>query len=177
MKHKSENLEHLLAQLVGSDKPEQIDQMAQDIRVGDELMGSFATPALSADAISRIQTQVSNAVSARKRRSIVLRYCSAAAAVLVVACLIGLSLLVNNKAGLTRSANSQFAAANHSDLWTDTLDIDAESSIGEMVAEIDSIAEGISDFASAGEQVFSDALLEELNDMEILGDITDFWKG
>lgn len=161
MNENKENLNELLSDIFD---PAEASQIKRDIEQGDEVFRNYPAPEPNKELVDAIKVQMAGELARRreiKPISVVLRRAVAVAAVFIVIALAGLIFFGNGDDDL--SAN----------IWQDDTQLLA------LMAQVDEIADQIQQIRldEFDEDDNVDTAQWEIEEMEMVANNTDFWKG
>lgn len=161
MNENKENLNELLSSFFD---PEKISQIKSDIEKGDDLFAKYSAPKPDEEVIAAIKSRMASELARkheRRRISVVLSRAVAVAAVFIVISLAG-QIFFNS------SSDDVYA-----NIWQD------DTQLLTLMEQVDEIADQIQqirlDEFDADEDV--DITQSEIEEMEMVANNTDFWKG
>lgn len=172
MKKNDDNLNLLLLQFMDE---AQAQRFQDDLSVADDLYDSHPAEPVSPNTVSAISTQIQHEL---KRRHIwtIAEWCTAAAAVVVMALLAGLFLL-NSSPSANQLPAGGFQTAN-AQIWSDTPIANAietdpiEQELSALTKDIQSMS--LDAYGSTNALTVD---LLEIEEIEAFAEDTSFWKG
>lgn len=164
MIEKKENLDKLLLSFFD---PAQGSQIKRDIEQGDEVFCKYPGPAPDEELVVAIKRGISDELARKRERKpvfVVLSRAVAVAAVFIILTLAGLMFFTSDS-GDTRPLAQ--------DIWQDDLQL------LDLKAQVDEIADQIRQIRldEFGDDDDVDFAQWEIEDMEMVANNTDFWKG
>lgn len=164
-----ENLKELVSNFFGS---AQASQIKRDIELGDEIFRKYPAPRPSEKVLGTIRNRIAVELAHSKRTRAVfltLGKVAAVAAVVIVTALAGLMFFASDSGDMP-------ALAKH--IWHDDT-LEADTQLLALKAQVDEIADQIQQIRldESGEDDDVDIAQWEIEEMEMVANNTDFWKG
>ena len=161
MNENKENLNELLSDFFD---PAEASQIKRDIEQGDEVFRNYPAPEPNKELVDAIKVRMAGELARRRERkplSVVLRRAVAVAAVFIVISLAGLIFFGNGDDDI------------YANIWQDDTQLLA------LMAQVDEIADQIQQIRldEFGEDDDADIAQWEIEEMEMVANNTDFWKG
>jgi len=166
---KSENLEQLLSKFFD---PRQADEIAEDIKQGEQILHTNPAPEPANSVTANIKAEIAKRPAERKtigsRRA--LYKAAAVAAGFIIAAFIGVHFFVPTQHDQSVAATMPKIIWESTDLSTD----DPELAV--LTAEIQELENSVIALSLNGHDRENETLITEL-EMELIEIETDFWKG
>lgn len=164
-----ENLKELISNFFGS---AQGSQIKRDIELGDEIFRRYPAPRPREKALGTVRNRIAVELARKKRTSAVFLTfvkISAVAAVVIVTALAGLMFFASDSGDIP-------VLAKH--IWQDDT-LEADPQLLTLKAQVDEIADQIQQIRldELGEYDDADTAQWEIEEMEMVANNTDFWKG
>ena len=161
MNENKENLNELLSDFFD---PAEASQIKRDIEQGDEVFRNYPAPEPNKELVDAIKVRMADELARRRDRkpiSVLLRRAVAVAAVFIVISLAGLIFFGNGDDDI------------YANIWQD------DTQLLTLMAQVDEIADQIQQIRldEFGEDDDADIAQWEIEEMEMVANNTDFWKG